>query len=248
MAVEPSRNRNGIFGGVVYDLKHLHESWMELVYPRQRSTDHTVLGKWTPRTRRGWAGYRLWAAIGLAIVLVLYPLGLLGLALRFHTRRIDSTATRLGLAGVMLLTLVVWGVLTVVARVQFSTEGFLAVLAAGVVATLSAGVAVLARQFGGRATTVAVAYPAGMTTFFLPPVVAALYSPTIASVVFPQSTSLARWILDTFLAVGGLNEVLRSWWDLEGTAYVGMWLAISVPLGWLLGTLVSISGLARPGR
>ena len=37
-----------IIGGVKIDLRRLHETWMELVYPRQRGAGDTVLGRWTP--------------------------------------------------------------------------------------------------------------------------------------------------------------------------------------------------------
>ncbi|OYR84431.1 hypothetical protein DJ71_08850, partial [Halorubrum sp. E3] len=87
------------------------------------------------------------------------------------------------------------------------------------------------------------------------PVVAALVTPTLEELILPPSYDLARWILDTFLAVGGINEVLRGAFDLEtfgeqwglpGLGYVLMWIGISVPLGWFLGALVALANLIRP--
>ena len=85
-----------------------------------------------------------------------------------------------------------------------------------------------------------------MTALSLPPVVAALYSPTVASVVFPSSQSLAVWLLDTVLSVGGLDVLLRRQFDLRGVAYVAMWFALAVPLGWFFGLFVTLADIVRP--
>ncbi|MFC6732072.1 hypothetical protein [Haladaptatus sp. DYSN1] len=240
------QRNDGVLAGIRVDLKRLHETWMELVFPRQLDTEHTVLGKWRPNNTLGKVSYRLWGALGAPLVAIFYPLALFGYMTRFYTRKIDGTATRLGVLGVLLLSLVVWGALTALARMRFSADGFIAVAAASVVATVAAVLAVLSSRAGGRGTTVLLAYPFGMTALFLPPVVAALYSPTLADAIFPQSTTLAKWILDNLLTVGDLNTYIRTKYDLEGVAYVGMWFGIAVPLGWLLGILVTIADLLRP--
>ncbi|WP_332898426.1 hypothetical protein [Haladaptatus sp. CMSO5] len=239
---------SGLVSGIRVDVTRLHETWMELVFPRQLDTAHTVLGKWKPNNTLGMVAYRLWGALGVPLVAILYPLALFGYMTRFYTRKIDGTATRLGVVGVLLLSLLVWGGLTALARIRFSADGFIAVAAASVVATLAAVLAVLFNRVGGRGTTVVLAYPFGMTALFLPPVVAALYSPTLADAIFPQSTTLARWILDNLLSIGNLNTYIRTRYDLEGVAYVGMWFGIAVPLGWLLGILVTIADVLRPAR
>jgi hypothetical protein len=241
-----SSNQGGVAGAVGVDLRRLHESWMELVFPRQRGSGHSVLGKWTPNTTGGWVAYRLWAALGAPIVALLYPLALLGVMARFYSRRIDRVAAGLGVLGVVVLAAVAWGALTVIAHLRFSTRGFVAVLAAGILATVAAGAATGFSRIGGRGTSVLLAYPAGMTAIFLPPVVAALFSPALANLVLPGSESLAIWILDNLLYVGGLNDYLRSQYRLTGAAYLGMWFGLSVPLGWLLGVLVALADLVRP--
>lgn len=228
------------------DLVLLHETWMALLYPRQRRDRHPVLGKWKPRSTGKLFLYRLWAVIGAPLVAILYPFVLFGVVVRFHTRSLDRTATRLGLIGVILLVAIIWGLLVLVARMQFDAAGFLAVLSAAIVATVSAGIGVIAHQRGGRASTVLIAYPAGLTAIFLPPVVAALFSPAIGSVVFPRSEDVAIWILDNLLVVGGLNEVIRANFDLVGFGHVLMWFGIAVPLGWFLGLLVTLAEVIRP--
>lgn len=239
------RTQPGILGAIRIDLARLHATWMELLFPRQLDPSR-VLGKWYPKTTPERISYYGWAALGLPLVAFGYPLLLLGMVARFNARRIDSAATRLGVLGVVLLSLVVWGALTALARVQFSHRGFLAVLAASLVATVAAALAVVFGRVGGRTTSVLLAYPAAMTALFLPPVVAALYSPTVASVVFPGSQSLAVWLLDNLLSVGGLNALLRRQFDLRGIAYVAMWFGLAVPVGWLLGVVVTLADIIRP--
>jgi len=120
------------------------------------------------------------------------------------------------------------------------------VAAAGGVATVSAALAVVFTRVGGRVTTVVLAYPFAVTAIFLPPVVAALYSPTVAEVVFPRSETLAIWILDNVLDYGGIAGYVRDTFDLEGLAYVAMWFGLAVPVGWILGMLVTMANLVRP--
>ncbi|MFW5918165.1 MAG: hypothetical protein ACOCR0_01655 [Haloferacaceae archaeon] len=239
---------SGIVGGIRIDCKRLHETWMEVVYPRQRDAEDTVLGKWTPNTQGGWIGYRLWGAIGALVVALVYPLVLLGYVFRAQTRRIDLAAARIGAIGVLVVLAVLWGALSAFARYQFSTGGFIAVLAASVVAIVAGLLAYLFSRVGGRFTTVVLAYPFGVTALLLPPVVAALYSPTLAETVFSRSTAVARWINDTLLSVYGINDRLRRTYDLRGVAHAAMWFAISFPVGWVLGTVVTLANYVRPGR
>jgi hypothetical protein len=239
--------QQSIVAGLKYDLRRMHETWMELVYPRQRDATDTVLGKYQPDSQGGMLLYRLWSAVGVPVVGLIYPFVLLGAMLRFGVRGFDSASTRLGLVGVVLVSLVVWGALAAVGRfgMDLRAGGFVALVAAGAVATVSAALALTFKRVGGRAVTVALAYPFGVTAVFLPPVVAALYSPAVADLVLPGSDNLARWMLDN-LAVGGLDEYLVENFDREGFAYVIMWFGIAVPVGWVLGLLVTLADLVRP--
>lgn len=246
MAVQS--HRSGTVGAIHLDLRRLHESWMELFFPRQRGGAHSVLGKWRPSTTSGRIAYQGWASVGALIVALLYPLVVVGFALRFHTRRIDRAAASLGLLGVVLLCTVVWGGLTVIAHFQYSRHGFVSVAAAAFVATTAAAAAVVFSRVGGRITTIVFAYPSAMTAIFLPPVVAALFSATLGSLIFPRSTDLAIGLLDGPFAVAGMNEFLRDNYTLDGTGYVAMWFAIAVPIGWLFGCVVSLANLVRPSR
>lgn len=235
--------RGGLVGAVRTDLVRLYETWMELLFPRQRAPEHSVLGKWRPTTTRDTVVYRLWGAIGVPLVAVLYPLLLLGFATRFYSRRADSVETRLGLVGVVLLALVAWGALTALARLRFSTEGFLAVAAASAVAVVSAALAVVFHRVGGRFTTVVLAYPFAMTAVFLPPVVAAVFGLDPAGVL-PSTKDLARTVRDALPSA--VSDPISDRFDFTKVTLVAIWVLISVPVGWLLGTVVTLADLVRP--
>jgi hypothetical protein len=237
----------GLLDGIKIDIVRLHETWMELVFPRQRTAVHNVLGKWTPRTRGDRIKYRIWSALGVLVVALLYPLLVVGFAVRFNAKRFDSATTRLGIIGVVILAAVVWGGLTALARVRLSFDGFVAVGAASAVAVVSAGLAALFSRAGGRGTTVFFAYPFAMNAVFLPPVVAALYDPSLG-VIIEQSTQIANFFRDSVF-VGPLDpvsEYLSNNYDFEGVVVALMWFAIATPLGWFLGFVVTLADAIRP--
>jgi hypothetical protein len=204
-----------------------------------------VVGKWQPRSRGDKLKYRLWSAIGVPLIVLLYPLLLVGFAARFNARRLNTAMARLGIVGVVFLTALLWGALTALARFRLTFDGFLAVGAASAVAVLSAVLAVTFTRIGGRGTTVFLGYPFAMNVVFLPPVVAALYDPSLSGVL-EQSEAIAILLLDNVLHVAGINEYLRSNFSLEGIGVVLMWVGIATPLGWLLGVLVTLADLVRP--
>jgi hypothetical protein len=244
------RTESGIVDGIRFDLKRMHETWMELFFPRQRGAANSVLGKWEPKTGREKFTYNTWYYIGVPVIGILYPIILLGYLVRFQARKLDGTAMRLGTLGVVLLFVLLWGALTVASYFRFGggsvTEGVIAVGAASLVAILASALAVGFRLLGGRVTTVVFSYPFAMTAIFLPPVVAALYSPEIAETVFPRSRNIARWLLDNPLSFANINTYLRTKYDLQGIAFAGMWFGISVPVGWFLGIIVTLADLVRP--
>jgi len=245
------RTESGVVDGIRIDLRRMHETWMELFFPRQRGADSSVLGKWEPTTTRETLTYNSWYYLGIPVIGLLYPLILFGYVVRFQTRKLDGTAMRLGTVGVVLLFVILWGGLTAASYYQFGnasqvTEGVVAVAAASLVAVIASALAVTFRVVGGRITTVVFAYPFAMTAIFLPPVVAALYSPELADAVFPRSRNLARWLLDNPLSFADINTTLRNRFELQGVAFVGMWFGISVPVGWFLGILVTLADLLRP--
>ena len=242
--------QEGLVGAIKIDLVRLHETWMEFIYPRQRGAENTVLGKWTPDGGAEAFFYRLWSAVGVPVVGLVYPLVLVGYFIRFQSRRVNVTAERLGLVGVLLLFVLLWGALSTLVRFvapgSFVSGGVVAVLAASAVAVVAAGLSYGFWRLGGRVTTVLLAYPFAMTAIFLPPVVAALYSTALADVVLSGTDSLAVWFVQEGPDLFGLTDYLVDQFDLEGVAYVLLWFAIAVPLGWLLGGVVTLADLVRP--
>lgn len=228
------------------DVKRLHEAWMEVVFPRQRGAADTVLGKYTPDSAIGMVGYRLWGALGLLVVALLYPFAVFGFATRYYAKRLNTAATRLGIVGVVLLTAIVWGALTVVSLFRFSNRGFQAVAAASFAAVISAALAVVFSRVGGRKTTIMLAYPFGVTALTMPPVVAAFFSPTLADLLFPNTESMAAWLLNNVLDVWGIAAYFRSKFELQGAGYALLWFGFSLPIGWSLGVMVTLANLVRP--
>lgn len=243
-------NERGVGDALKIDLKRMHETWMEVVWPRQRSAEGTVLGKWTPDGGAALFLYRLWSVLGVPVVGLVYPLVLFGYFIRFQTRRVNRTAVSIGFVGVVGIFAVLWGVLSLLAKFQFSGSldagGVTAIAAASGVAIVSSALAYVFWAIDGRPITVLLAYPFAMTAIFLPPVVAALYAPAVAGVVLDQSDSLARWFLFDAPSLFGIQEFLIENFTREGFAYVLMWFGISVPLGWLLGIVVTLADLVRP--
>lgn len=238
----------GVLEAVRIDLERLHAAWMELVFEGQLEPIHPTLGKWRPESTGEHLVYWPWAALGLLVLLVGYPLAVVGFVVRAYAGRIRTAAVAMGLLGVVILTAVIWGLLTLATYLAaFPWRGVVAVGVGGGVATISAALAVLFARVDGRPVTVVLAYPFALTAIFLPPVVAAFYSPSLADVVFPNSDVIATWILDNVLSFWGIAAYLRATFTLVGFGYIAMWLALSFPVGWLFGLLVSLANLVRPG-
>ncbi|MFB6161870.1 MAG: hypothetical protein ABEJ86_00290 [Halococcoides sp.] len=237
----------GLVGGLIVDLKRLHETWMEIRYPRQLNADQSVLGKWKPTTTAGTVAYRTWAAIGALVIAMLYPLVLAGYVIRYQAIKLDTLTTRIGLIGVVVLAAIVWGALSLIVKFELGVVagGVIAVMVASVVAVLAAGGAYLSATYGGRVSTVAIAYPLAVTAFVLPPVVAALFYQPVYDVIEPTSASIAAWGRANVLAPLGVKDWVVRRFDLEGATIVVLWLLLSVPVGWLLGLVATLAAFVR---
>lgn len=227
------------------DLVRLLTVWRGFLFSME-SVAHPARARWRPETTRDRLAFWLWSALGAALIAVVYPFAVAGFWVRYVARRLNRVATGLGLLVIVAAVGVVWSALTALAWGGLPTSGFIAVLTASVVATISAGFAWATARAGGRRVTLVAAYPFAVAAIFLPPVTAALFSPTLAEVILPRSTSLAEWLLDNLLFVGDLNAIIRRRFDLAGIAFVGMWSGLAVPIGWGLGLLVTFANAVRP--
>jgi len=237
----------GLVDAIRYDVRVMHETWMEVVYPRQRGAENTVLGKWQPDGVRQTLFYRLWSLLGVPVVSIVYPLVLLGYFVRFQARQVNVTAARLGMLGVVFLFVLLWGGLVAVVWFQlsgtFTRLETIAIAAASAVAVLSSALSYGFWQLGGRGTTVLLAYPFAMTAIFLPPVVAALFHPALEDVIIARSDEMARWMFQN--GPDTLTDPLDRF-DRQEAHHVIIWFAISFPVGWFLGLIVSLADLIRP--
>lgn len=240
------RKTLSLWSRIQTDLSVLHDAWLTLGF-RGRRDHHPALGEWAPSTPVGRVAYWLWALLGVPVVVAVYPLALVGFAVRFYTRRLFRTAVSLGWVGVAVGTTVAWSAFTAgFWLLDVPLEGVRAVAAGGGVAVLSAVLSMTITRRGGRLSTVLFAYPLGVTALFLPPVVAAFYWPPLADQVFPNSYALAIWLLDNPLSVGSVASFLRENFRLVGFGYVGMWTGLATVVGWVLGAFVTLADLVRP--
>jgi hypothetical protein len=226
----------------------LHGAWLDAGF-RSRRTHHPATGEWAPSSTPGRVAFWLWSALGVPLVAAVYPLVLLGFAVRFSVRRLFRTAVSLGWLGVAVAATVAWSGLTAaVWLLDVPLVGVRAVAAGGAVAVPSAVLSLTIARRGGRLSTVLLAYPLGLTAVCLPPVVAAFYWPPLADRVFPSSYALAVWLLDNPLSVGGVASFLRDEFRLAGFGYVWMWVGLATVVGWTLGALVTLADVVRPRR
>ena len=242
---EPMSTDSDIVAAVRADVVRLLTAWREIAFSTD-SNRHPVRGRWEPQTVRERLAFWIWSALGAVLIGLAYPFVVAGFWVRYVTRRLNRVATGLGLLTLVAAVGVAWSALTALAWGQLPASGFKAVLTASVVATGSAGLAWGSARAGGRRLTLVAAYPFAVAAIFLPPVTAALFSPTLGEVILPRSTSLAVWLLDNVLAVGNLNTVIRQRFDLSGLAFVAMWSGLAAPIGWVLGLLVVLANAVRP--
>jgi hypothetical protein len=243
-----ARNEQGLADAIKYDVRVLHETWMEMLFPRQRNAENTVLGKWKPEETSAVISYKLWYGFGIPIISILYPLVLFGYFFRYQVRKLNVTAARLGFFGVVIVFALLWGGLT--ALVYFELQSALdegavvGIGAASAVAIVSSALSFGFSRLGGRGTTVFLAYPFAMTALFLPPVVAALFWDPLGSVIIEEGDDFFSWAFDT--GPEALTEPLGERFDRQAYHHAIIWFIVSFPVGWVLGFLVTLADLIRP--
>lgn len=238
----------GLLGAIGIDLRVLHETWMGLLFPRQRDVRNTALGKWRPETTGQTVAYYLWGLLGLLLVTPVYPLLLAGYFVRYQTRKVGAAGVRLGFLGIVALFALVWGGLTATVAVQSSAfqDGAVTALAvASGVAVVSAALSFLCWRVDGRPTTILLAYPFAVTAVFLPPVVAALFYEPLDGII-QWSDNIARWVTTEGPDPFGVVEYLETNFERQDEDHVLIWFAASFPVGWALGLLVTLADIIRP--
>jgi hypothetical protein len=238
----------GLLGAIGIDLRVLHETWMELLFPRQRDVSDTAFEKWRPETPGQTVAYYLWALVGLFAVTVGYPLLLAGYFVRYQTRKVGAAGARLGFLGIVVLFALVWGGLTATVAVRssaFQEGAVVALAAASGVSVVSAALSFLCWRVDGRSTTILLAYPFALTAIFLPPVVAALFYEPLDGVI-QWSDDIASWVTNEGPDPFGVVEYLETNFERQDEDHVIIWFVASFPAGWALGLLVTLADIIRP--
>lgn len=119
--------------------------------------------------------------------------------------------------------------------VRFVVEVTLIVLVGGSILALTGGSAYLIYRRADTPLAVLALYPLLIAILLLPPAGVALVLPSLTAPFQEASRLVAMWILDNVLTVGGLNDIIRQSFRLEGANYFLMWVAIDVALGWIAG-------------
>lgn len=133
------------------------------------------------------------------------------------------------------ITCLFWGVSVIYGTFQYGTSGLVALIGASMIAVVSGAIATLFYLAPGRVKTAAVTHPFAINTVFLPLTVIALNEPAFDGFLY-DSALFAEFIIRTFLAPLGLEAFFRNTFNLSGSNYLLMWFALSLPLGWTLGT------------
>lgn len=154
-----------------------------------------------------------------------------------------SRSARLVGGGILGTSAVLALVGTIAVQIDFVFKSGLHAVLGLLVALLLLGLGGFLARIGvamdGTRSTILLAYPAVTSAICLTPVVFALTAVPAGARTFPLSTVLARWLLAGPLSVGGVGAFFRASFTLSGGAYVVMWFALSVLLGWLLGATVT---------
>lgn len=230
---------------VKVDCTRLLAAWRDIAFERQ-ADEYSIQDRWRPDSPGAQVAFWAWSVLGAILISVVYPFAALGFWTRYVTRQIDRLVAGLGVLVIIAAVAVLWGGLTALAWDRLPTAGFRAVLAASVVATASVGLSWMFARHGSRRLTLLLAYPFAVAAIFVPPVTAALFSPTIGDVILSESELFAEWLLNNVIIIGDLSTTIRQQFELAGVAFIAMWFGFAIPVGWTLALLVSLANLIRP--
>ena len=119
--------------------------------------------------------------------------------------------------------------------VRLVVEVIVILLVGGSILALTGGSAYLIYRRADTPLAVLALYPLLIGIILLPPVGVALALPSLTAGFQSASSFVAIWILDNVFVFGGLNDLIRRSFRLEGLNYFLMWVAIDVALGWIAG-------------
>lgn len=145
---------------------------------------------------------------------------------RLETRRVQ---------GVLAFYAAAWFLLLNPRLLDIVVEVLIILTVAGVVSLFTAAGWLSIHGRASPAIQLLVVYPLGMLMVLLPPIAAALVSPSFRGAMQSFTTELAIFLLDNVLALVGLDTFLRRTFDLQGAGFFVMWVGIIVIVGWAVG-------------
>jgi len=234
-----------LLAGAKVDLRRLLDAWRDIVFSRQID-EYSIQDRWQPDSAGTKLAFWAWSTLGVVLIGVVYPFAAVGFWTRYVGRQIDRLVAGLGVLVIIAAVGVLWGGLTALAWDRLPTAGFRAVLAASIVATTSVALSWVFARHGSRRLTLLLAYPFAVAAIFVPPVTAALFSPTIGAGILSESELFAEWLLNNVVISTELRSTIRQQFELAGIAFIGMWFGFALPVGWALAGLVSLANLIRP--
>lgn len=203
------------------------------------------------------------AGVGLVALAIVYSLALvigvlgvaatlLGVFLLGDPRHLGRVVSRLSNHPLFWLVIGVYalfgGVVFVPGLVVIVVELAVAVMVGGTLLVVFGAGWVEFRSRTSRAVRIAIAYPFAIGAIVVPVAATTLVSPTFATIARVATEGLAIIILDTVFQFGDINRWIRATFDLDGSGYLLMWLAIAISLGWIAGTGIELGMHVRNRR
>lgn len=227
------------------DARILHDYWMDTMYSRH-TDPHPVLGKSKPETTSKIILYYLWFLIGVVFVVITYPISYIGIITKVYAvDNILNFVESKGIIRSLILLSIVWLILSVVSYFLQPTETTYAVVAASIIAVLSAIISYITYLTGDDRIKIAIGYPAGYTALLLPPVVFSVLSPVLGQMVLDTSLEVTLFLKENIAEPLGIREFFSNNFDLEGIGHIILWLNISFIVGWITGLSVQLAKIIR---
>lgn len=180
--------------------------------------------------------------LSLAAFCVGWVLVFIGIAIAQNPKRVaEKLARRLEtrrVQGLLLFYGAAWFLLFNPRLLDIVVEVLIVLTVAGVVFMFTATGWLSIHDRVGPRLQLLVVYPLGTLVVLLPPIAAALVSPSFDSAMQSFTTQLAIFLLDNVLALVGLDTFLRRTFDLQGAGFFLMWVGIIVVVGWGVGLVV----------
>lgn len=229
---------------IITDIKKLHGVWMGILFSKYNDP-HPVIGKYQPEGTIKKILYWFWAIIGIVTTVLSYPIVLVGLVLRIFTTSIAKVGTKLGITKTISMMAIVWASMIAGITYQYGFDNTLVLSISASIALVSLLISFYSYRNGGRKTTIIISYPAAYTAIFLPPVTAAILAP-FGDPIINQSIRVAEYMLINWASTIGMEEWIRTNFELTGIYHAVMWFVISTIVGWITGLFIVISELIRP--